>query len=290
MVNSIEYRRCFQLFAQRDYGRCARESMPLIDQAHTHELLQVFLISLFRSGQHRVAEDLAAAINEAVEHDPWASALLRLTLGQTGPDAVLALIRDAKQRCQGFYYIGANQLTHAYEGEAHHSFDASIETGIRCTEGDLARLERAAPVISPVAMRAGLTVEQWDWFDQRARAAGAVLKEGHRGEALDIAEHMFQRACDSLNEDGVGMGAAMQQIGMVYFVAGEHRMARNMFQEAKDLFLENFGARHRAHVDCMQQLAAIEGASGSASKANELLKEKERLITLTIGAGAANAQ
>ena len=282
------YRRCFDLFAIRDFTSCARASMPLIDQAKTHELLQVFLISLFRSGQHELAAELTPAITEATAHDPWTNTLLRLTVGQTGPDAVLALTRDARQRCQGFYYIGANQLTHGYDEDAHHAFDASMQIGVRCTEADLARLERAAPVISVVAQRGGMTAEQFDWFDQQARAAGVALQGGRREEAFEIACQMIQRACDTLDEDGVGMGAALQQIALVHFFLGDYSNAAPMFREAKNLFLENYGARHRMYVECLQQLAAVEAAGGSASKASELLAEKCRLLTLTIGSRAAD--
>lgn len=183
MVTSDAYRRCFALFARQDYEACARESEPLIDRDGTQELLQIFLISLYRSGQSGRADDLAPGIEKAVAHDRWSSALLRLTLGLAGPAEVLALVNDARQRCRGCYYIGANQRTHGFAAAAQQAFDASMETGIRCTESDLARLERKGPDRLPTA-RGNMTAIQFDWFSQQLSAARAASEGGRRGEAL----------------------------------------------------------------------------------------------------------
>ncbi len=278
------YLRCFELFAQRDYEGCARASRPLIDVAGTHELLQIFLISLIRSGQHKMMEGLIPNVNAATEHDPWVNALLRLTMGLTGPDQVRALMRDPRQRCVGSFYIGANQLTHGYRTEADRSYDVCLEAGFRCTEADLARLEKTAPAVSIAGRRGGMTAEQFDWFDRRAGAARAALQSEQRDQAAAIAEEMYQRACDSLDENGVGMGATLQQIAIIHFELGDYETARPMFEEARDLFLENWGPRHRMHVECLKQLAAIEAAAGSASKTSDLLNEHRRLQALTLGA------
>jgi hypothetical protein len=289
MTASQEYQRCFALFAQRDYEGCARLSMPLIDEVKTHELLQIFLISLYRSGQHTFAEELTPAINQATAHDPWTYAMLRLTTGQCGPDDVRPLVRDTKQLCQASYYIGANQLTHAYREYAYRSFEASIATGVRCTEGDLAQLERKAPVVSIVAQRSGMTGQLFEWFNQRTRAAGQACQNGQREEAMTIARDMLQRACDTLNEDGVGMGAAMQQVAKVYFLLGDHTAARPILQEASDLFRENYGPRSRMYIECLQQLSALAAATGSASQATDLLREKARLTALVLTSEDRNA-
>jgi hypothetical protein len=289
MAASEEYRKCFALFAQRDYQGCSHLAMPLIDQVKTHELLQIFLISLYRSGQHAFAAKLTPAINQATAHDPWTNALQRLTTGQCGPDDLRPLMRDTKQVCQAWYYIGANQLTHAYLENAHRSFDVALATGVRCTEADLAQWERNAPVVSVVAQRSGMTDQLFDWFNQQARAAGQACKNGRRDEAITIARDMFQRACDTLNEDGVAMGAAMQQVAMIYFFLGDHAAARPIFQEASDLFRENYGPRFRMYVECLQQLAAIAVATGSASQATDLLREKKRLTALVLESGDGSA-
>ena len=282
MAASEEYRKCFALFAQRDYEGCARLSMPLIDHVKTHELLQIFLISLYRSGQHAFAAELTPVINLATAHDPWTNALLRLTTGQGGPDDVRQFMRETKQVCQAWYYIGANQLTHAYFENARRSFDAALATGVRCTEADLAQWERDAPAVSVVAMRSGMTDQLFDWFNQQAHAAGHACQNDRRDEARIIARDMFQRACDTLNEDGVGMGAALQQVATIYVLLGDHAAAHPIFQEARDLFRENCGQRFRAHVECLQQLAAIAAATGSASQATELLRESKCLTALVL--------
>ncbi len=282
MTNADAYRCCFELFIRRDYESCARTSMPLIDEVRTHELLQVFLISLYRSGQHAMAEDLAPAIEEASAHDRWTNALLRLTIGRIGPAEVFGLVSDERSRCRALFYIGANQLTHGYLDEARQMLDASMATGVRCTEADLARIERMAP-IRPAAT--AMTSEQAVWLDRQMGDARKAVQT-HRTEAVvEIASHIYEWACRVLDEDSVGMAAALQQIGMIHFFACDYPAARSLFEEAKDLYLENLGGRHQAHIECLQQLAAAEvGAGCSAARADQLIRERRRLLELVVTA------
>ena len=274
------YHECFALFTRRDYAGCARSSMALIDSAKTHELLQIFLISLYRSGQHRFADGLVPDILRATAHDSWVQALLRLTTGQTGPAEVLALIKNGRQRCQGHYYVGANLLTNGFDAEALVPLQEAIQTGERCTEADLARLESAVPAIVDSVWES-MTSEQFDWFNAQAREAGKAILGGKVSQARELAKQAYERAAGTLNEDSAAMGATLHLIANIYFRLGDYLVARSLAREAKDLFQENLGVRHRAHLDCMERLTAIEIAAGDEDQAAALLREKRALWSLT---------
>lgn len=79
------------------------------------------------------------------------------------------------------------------------------------------------------------------------------------------------------------MAAALQQIGVVHFFAGDCAMAQRMLKEATALYRDLLGVRHRAHVECLQQLAAAETGNGcSAARVNELLTQRRRLLKLVV--------
>ena len=125
--------------------------------------------------------------------------------------------------------------------------------------------------------------DQYDWFQEQVRSAEQAIQGGRPGDAAEIAEAMFQRACDTLDEDGIGMGAAMQQVASVSMRLGDPESAQRFYREACDLYRENVGARHLLHITCLRQLAAAEASVGSAAQVVDLLQEKERLTNLVLG-------
>jgi hypothetical protein len=134
-------------FASRNYDECVRQALVLLRTRKTHELLQALLISLQRLGRTDLLEELRASVLK-VTH-PWASTLLKLTLGEAEPAEVLGQAEDDVQRCQAHYYTGARLLTLGLAEAASAEFVASMATGARCLECQLARIEVASAPPDP---------------------------------------------------------------------------------------------------------------------------------------------
>ena len=81
---------CLQAFHDQDYEACIWHAASLSARvALPPEVLRVMLLSLLRCGGAEEAGQVAAQFRGAAGADPWEETLLRLTLGEVAPAAVL---------------------------------------------------------------------------------------------------------------------------------------------------------------------------------------------------------
>ena len=107
-----QFRGCVEAFVARDYAVAAPRLMAMIERdGPTLALLQMLLISLQRSEQAQLLEQVAVQVPEISKDVPWQRTLLDLTLGRGDPRAAATQSEDEKQMGQVLYYFGAHLLT-----------------------------------------------------------------------------------------------------------------------------------------------------------------------------------
>jgi hypothetical protein len=166
MADLQALQQCFQAFANHQYTAAAQQAMGLIATQGSPELLQVLLLSLQRSGQTALFEQLGPRVLAAVAH-PWYRLLFQVTLGQADPNAVVAQASGDEQLCS-----------------AHYAGSARLAKG------------QTAAAIAAFTRRGGVTADPIE--KQFARAELAHLAVAHR---VPLPRHRVRRRAPPSDEE-----------------------------------------------------------------------------------------
>src|ERR1700751_5079271 len=99
---------CFQQFINRDYRASVRSAHTLGgNSGWTATLMQIFLISLFRLGESKVAQEAGDKLLNLTAEMPWEHDLIALTLGRAGGE-IITKSSGPVQRCQALYYAAVH--------------------------------------------------------------------------------------------------------------------------------------------------------------------------------------
>ncbi len=113
----------------------------MIQTVRAHELLQLYLISLQRSGQNQRLADVGPKILAATSGDEWINTLVKVTLGVADLAQVRDQIRDEERACQFAYYNGARLLTVGNREAGRAALAAARDGSADCLERRLAGVE-----------------------------------------------------------------------------------------------------------------------------------------------------
>jgi len=140
------------LFVTHDYKACIERGMNLLPTIASFEILQMFLISLQRSGTEpagggwnaaEVLEQLTPHLLHHHQHDASLYRLLSVTLGRADADRELAQETDRTERCRILYYAAARAITQGQADRARDYLDACLGAPGECLEVHLALAQRA---------------------------------------------------------------------------------------------------------------------------------------------------
>jgi hypothetical protein len=140
-----------KLFITHDYRACIDRGMNLLPTIASFEILQMFLISLQRSGTEpagggwnaaEVLEQLTPQLLHHHQHDASVYRLLSVTLGRADADQELAHETDQTERCQILYYAAARAITQGQPDKARKYLDACLDAPGECLEVHLALAQR----------------------------------------------------------------------------------------------------------------------------------------------------
>jgi len=195
------WERCFRTFALGDYIGCGIEAQKLLLDAagdpegatdeRRGELLLLLLISLQRTLQNETANDVANTLMlPANYNNPWMTALIKLTVGMTGPNEVEALAQNEEERCQFNFYWGSWLLTNHMDRAAAVAFTS-------CAAADADRNERflALAELNPQNRAAIASIYQLNLRAQRFEDNGEMQP------AIDCTTHAYHLACRHMGKD-----------------------------------------------------------------------------------------
>ncbi|WP_185845943.1 CHAT domain-containing protein [Kibdelosporangium aridum] len=132
-------------FAEHRYGECLQKAILLNAYDTTHEVLQIWLMcfaQIPQTGYGRTPPQGFAGAQAAVGSlvaDPWYSALVGLTIGQTSIDQAEQLADDDEKICQLRYYAAQRQIVDGHSEEALANLEACATSGVACFEAWMAR-------------------------------------------------------------------------------------------------------------------------------------------------------
>jgi hypothetical protein len=147
----LDVKQWIKLFVSHDYKECVRRGMDLLPKIESFEMLQMFLLSLQRSGEEPAGGGWTAAEVfghigfEALmhhQHDPELHKLLAITLGVTDPGEALDVEQDRTARCRIHYYAAARLISAGRHREALQHLNACIDDPGSCLEAHLAMAHR----------------------------------------------------------------------------------------------------------------------------------------------------
>jgi hypothetical protein len=195
------WERCFRTFALGDHIGCAIEAQKILLEtandpegaaaARRRELLLLLLISLQRTSQNETAIGLANTLMlPANYNNPWMTALIKLTVGLTGPNEAEALVQNEEERCQFNFYWGSWLLTNNMERAAMVAFNNCATADVDCNERFLALAE-----LNPQNRAAIASVYQ---LNLRARR---YEDNGEMQPAIDCTTHAYHLACRHIGKD-----------------------------------------------------------------------------------------
>ena len=140
-----------KLFITHDYKSCIDRGINLLPTIASFEILQMFLISLQRSGTEparggwnaaEVLEQLTPQLLHHHQHDASLYRLLSVTLGRADADQELAHETDRTERSRILYYAAARAITQGQPDKARKYLDACLDVPGECLEVHLALAQR----------------------------------------------------------------------------------------------------------------------------------------------------
>jgi hypothetical protein len=140
-----------KLFVKHDYQGCIARGIQLLPTIASFEMLQMFLISLQRSGTEpagggwtaaEVLEQLTPQLLHHHQHDASLHRLLSVTLGLTDANRELEDETDRTERCRILYYAAARAVTRGQPDQARAYLDLCLEAPGECLEVHLALAQR----------------------------------------------------------------------------------------------------------------------------------------------------
>ncbi|UBU08844.1 CHAT domain-containing tetratricopeptide repeat protein [Nonomuraea gerenzanensis] len=257
-------------FAEGDHGACVLDAIQLNARQATHEALQLFLMCQTLG---TASGDMEALISQPVFTelptqiaDPWYSALVALTLGQSGPDEVARLADDDEKACQLLFYTAQRRMSQGHVQEALHGLLDCAGTGVPCFETWMAdRLLRAAPRASDRALAAqvrelnrttvrllgradfaaalgsaqaawrladGLEVNSPERTSSHYHLAVAVYRTGDRDRAGALLRDLVTQARQAPGRDHVAVARALGVLGVIHIDLARYPQAISALRDA----------------------------------------------------------
>src|SRR4051794_29352988 len=246
---------CLRAFAQHDYVECARQAGLALAKWPSHEITQLLLISLQRTGQDRLADQLGArALAEAARY-PWEQALLKLTLGRVASDIILGQAKTPSQRCQALFYSGARLLTEGKVEAARKALAGCMAFNVKCAERGLAEFERDSPpppgYLSPDQAEASRRVAEL------SHRFSELHQEGDLDQAQAVALEAVGLARGSLGEKHPVTATSLNNLGVSYSEMGDYRMAELILRLALSIRVDALGKSHPDVANSLNNLGSI---------------------------------
>ncbi|WP_184920323.1 CHAT domain-containing protein [Saccharothrix ecbatanensis] len=258
---------CLAAFAARDYVTCyqtAISNFPVHGPPRLLVFYQLIAICLQRLGQSRDLAELPRLMLDFAADD-WQESLIRLTFGQDTLDSVWPFATDAERRCQALYYAGARLLATGRQAEAERCLRGAVEQDADCVERNLAEIDLAA--LSD-ADTTGTAEQAFDFHNQRAHA---LMRHGHPGEAIRVAEEVYDLARRTFRQDDARFVQGLHTLMLAFSTAGHVSQAMELAPLAVRLAREHH-AVDAEFANLLNTVAYLHKAGGDLDEARSLYR------------------
>jgi len=263
---------CVRSFVTQNYANCFREAIRLNAQNPTHEVLQMFLISMqlltgpYRGDQSEKLHAFAVPFLALTEDQPWWHALLQLTFGQTDVAQVLEGANTEEQRCQARYYAGMRFLAEGQGDKAGAEFDRCLEIKDDILERRIAEQIRNNP--TPIADKI-----LYSRASQLNHQVIGLLKERRHREAVELGSQAYEFIRDHLPENAKEFHQALYNLAGAFYLSGEYHEAEPLYKTLLELLRDDPQPDVMALAGGLNGLGLVYTETGQYTLAEPLFRE-----------------
>jgi TPR repeat protein/CHAT domain-containing protein len=269
---------CLQTFLDRNYVECVATALGLIQGGAEFIVYQLLLISLQRTRQGNLADQIGRVVLEATADRPWENLLLRVTLGHIDPTEALRQAADQERMCQLSFYAGARYVTLGQLGQAQDPLLMCAMGGVG-VERAIALVELQGSGAGAGGGSAGVRVEPEEPGDvlQEIQSLDGQVRDlyqaGRRRDALPVAERLCQLVRGNLPEEHPSYTRGLTWLGMLRGAVGQYAEAAALFQEVVAVRRRHLDARDPGVLQALNNLASLYCTRGDHAAAEPLLRE-----------------
>jgi tetratricopeptide (TPR) repeat protein len=273
MEDRYPFEELIRHFIIRDYAAFLRHVRDWLNGHANHQLLQLAIISLLRSGGTQAATQLASQAISFLRDAPWETQLLRLTLGQVTATSILENAKTNTQKCEALFYAAIEARQRGEEREARELLESATRIDVDSLEHSLAEYEQLSP--DRVEFLLGL-------FQSQNRIL--QLKERQEiASALQEAKNLHAQASRKIGQDHRATMTIAFILAGLYEEVGKTELAHSLYVALIANFEANFGDGHRLYLSCLDRLAAVERLLGNGGKAEHVLRRAVAMKSQVLG-------
>jgi len=272
------FQQCIDAFVRRDYESCARQAVQLaftppeedLPVPALHQLFQVLLISLQRTGRPDKAEEVGSWILGAMADEPWYPLLLQITLVKIDPMKVFQQAATDEQRCQMLFYAGALMASLEKKETARETLLNCLRMPADCLERRLAQAELAdLGVRLPAGAEAGDEQE----LDQLREQVHRFYHQGRFDQALPLAVRALPLARTLLGPRHPTLVGCLNDLALVHLQLGQFTAAEPLLREALETRRQVPGEKHPDYALSLANLGELYREMGRWADAEPLLQQ-----------------
>jgi CHAT domain-containing protein/tetratricopeptide (TPR) repeat protein len=278
-----------QAFLEHDYERCLTLYPELIKGSPTLGVtampLLLCLISCQRLGYVDAAEQLGEDFIRQQEqmarysllgHQggwllPLEEEFLRLTLGTSSIEQVLAKTETDLERCRANYYAAARLLTEGRREEARERLEACLATEVDFFERGLAVAEyhELSSIVRPARERRPPP----DIMRQREQLVQQIREcwtQGRLQEVLDLCRQAVELDREHFGGSSGEYAVSLDNLAYAQFQVGDYDAAESNWKECLRIIRDNVGEGDYLYAERVGKLAVLYDRIGKHSEAGPL--------------------
>jgi len=193
---------------------------------------------------------------------------LRLILGQSKPEEILALADNQEKRCQAHFYVAMAMIVSGEEERARLEFEVCLAQPRQCLEWELARAYRFPSEVQQASE------DQVDGRIERLNEEIVLLtREGNYPRALELAIAVNDLVLSRHNERHPHFAASQNNLGALYKLMGDYSAADQILRRGVEIWSDLHDESEPMHAAALNNFGSLCEAMGRYAEAESLYRQ-----------------